>query len=110
MKKSLLLFPLVALVVLFSCKKDDDPTPYDAKFTKETPEQSKAKVEQNAIEFVDQLDAMTSATAIEVMMHLNSLQQPTVYKSSAAKTAMQPLALLATLKTQPNVSGVFRHV
>lgn len=100
------MFALVALVVLFSCKKDDDPTPYDAKYTTETTEQSKAKVEQNAIDFVDQLNTMSSATAIEVMMNLNSLQQP-VYKSTATKTVLKPLSLIASLKGQPNVASVF---
>ena len=48
------------LMFLFSCKKDDASSPYDAAYTDESPEVSKANVEQNAIDLVDQLDAMTS--------------------------------------------------
>ncbi len=49
MKKSLLLISVIALSLVISCKKEKEPTPYDAKYTTESPDQSKAKVEENAI-------------------------------------------------------------
>jgi hypothetical protein len=74
MKKNFFLISLLVFVFLSACKKDkDDPTPFDAKYTDETPEESKAKVEENAINFVDKLDQMSSSTAVEILMNLNDL-------------------------------------
>lgn len=74
MKKNLFLISLLVLFFISACKKDkDDPSPFDAKYTDETTEESKANVEQNAINFVDKLEQMSSTTAIEILMNLNNL-------------------------------------
>jgi len=107
MKKSLFLISLAALMFLFSCKKDEDASPYDAKYTDETPEQSKANVEQNAIDLVDQLDNLSSATAIEVLMHLNELMSAQPTKSVKANAVLEPMSLVSTLGDRNNVSRLF---
>jgi hypothetical protein len=94
------------LMFLFSCKKDDETNPFDAEFTEETPEQSKANVEQNAIDLVDQLDGLTSATAIEVLQNLYNLQSGDL-KSTKANPVLEPLSLIASLSDKNNVSNVF---
>jgi hypothetical protein len=106
MKKSFMLISLAALMFLFSCKKDEETSPYDAEFTEETPEQSKANVEQNAVDLVDQLDDLTSATAIEVLQNLFNLQSGNL-KSTKASPVLEPLLLIASLSDQKNVSKVF---
>ena len=106
MKKSLFLIALAAMV-LFSCKKDDETSPFDANYTDETPEQSKANVEQNAIDLVDQLDNLSSATAIEVLMHLNQLQSAEPVKSLSTSPVLSPLSLISTLNESNSVSRLF---
>jgi hypothetical protein len=107
MKKSIILLSLAAIMFLFSCKKDDETSAYDAKYTDETPEQSKAKVEQNAVDLVDQLDNLTSATAIEVLMNLNNLQTGTPVKSAMSNPVLESLSTISSLSNKSNVSKVF---
>jgi hypothetical protein len=107
MKKSLILVSLAVLMMLFSCKKDEDTSLFDAKYTDETPEQSKANVEQNAIDLVDQLDNLSSATAIEVLMNFNNLQGGVPAKSAKVNPVLEPLSLISSLGDKSNVSNVF---
>jgi len=107
MKKSLLLISLAALMFLFSCKKDEETNPFDLAYTDETPEQSKANVEQNAIDLVNQLDNLSSATAIEVLLHLNDLGSGVPVKSAKANPVLEPLSLICSLRDKSNVSKVF---
>ncbi len=57
---------------------------------------------------VDQLDVMTSATAIEVLMNLNDIESGTILKSTATQKVLTPLSLMSTLNKSENVSGVFK--
>jgi hypothetical protein len=107
MKNSFLLISLAALMFLFSCKKDEETSPFDAKYTDETPEQSKLKVEQNAIDLVDQLDVLSSATAIEVLINLNDLGSGMPLKSTKTSPVLEPLSLIRSLGDKGNVSKVF---
>ncbi len=107
MKKNLLLISMSALMVLFSCNKDDEGSPFDAPYTTETPEQSKANVEQNAVDLVGQLDNLSSATAIEVLMNFNNLQGGTAVKSAQASPVMKPLSMIASLDDKGRISRLF---
>jgi hypothetical protein len=107
MKKSLLLISLSTLMVLFSCKKDDEGSPFDAPYTNETPEQSKTNVEQNAIDLVDQLDNLSSATAIEVLMNFNNLQGGTPVKSAQTSPMLKPMSMISSLDDKGAISRLF---
>jgi hypothetical protein len=110
MKKSFLLISLAALMFLFSCKKDDSSV-FDVPYTDETPEQSKENVELNAIALVNQLDNLSSATGIEVMMHLNQLQSaPAPLKSTQSNPVLEPLSLIGSLNDKNSVSQVFNRM
>lgn len=108
MKKSLFLISLLVLVFFSACKKDkDDPSPFDYEYTDETPEESKAVVEENAISFVDKLDQLSSATAIEVLMNLNNLQSDgQVY---AFSPVTDPLISMASVRNT-GASKVFESM
>jgi hypothetical protein len=106
MKKNLFLIAFAMLMFLFSCKKDDTSSPYDAAYTDESPEVSKANVEQNAIDLVDQLDAMTSATAIEVLLNLGNLNPGMPVKSAKSSPVMAPLMLISTINNKSSISSV----
>jgi hypothetical protein len=107
MKKSLLLISLVSVTFFFSCKKDEVKSPYDTKFTTETPEESKAKVEDNAVAFVDQLDAMTSATGMQVLQNFSNLQSG---GSVAVNPALTPLSAVSKLKDKSAAPSVFQSL
>jgi len=107
MRKNLILFALAMIMFLFACKKDEETSPFDVGYTDETPEQSKAKVEQNAIDLVDQMDNLSSATAIEVLMHLNKLQSGTPVKSAKADPFLETISLVGSLGDKNNTSRVF---
>jgi hypothetical protein len=109
MKKSFIIITLVAFTFSFACKKDKDPSPYDTKYTNESTEESKANVEQNAIDFVDQLDALSSATGIEVLMNLNNLQSGTTY-AIGSKPAFAPFMQLASVKDKSSATNVFATI
>jgi hypothetical protein len=106
MKKLLILISVSAFMVLFSCKKDDS-SPFDVPYTDETPEQSKANVEQNAVDFVDQMDNLSSATAIEVLMNLYNLQGGAPVKSALDNPVLEPLSTISTIGVNNSIAGVF---
>lgn len=109
MQKILLLFSLFVFVIISACKKDkDDPTPFDVQYTNETPEKSKQKVEQNAIDFIDKLDQLSSTTAIEILMNLNELQSDG--EKYAFTPATNPLISLSALNSDKSVSKVFESM
>jgi len=103
MKKNLFFIPLMATMVLFSCKKDDDSNPFDVKYTNEPVEETKSNVEQNAVDMVDKLEDLTSATAFEVLMHLEELGSD----AFASNPVMEPLSYLARLEDKSSVTSVF---
>lgn len=107
MRKNLILFALATLMFLFACKKDEETSLFDVGYTDETPEQSKAKVEQNAIDLVNQMDNLSSATAIEILMHLNQLQSTTPVKSTKANPFLGTMSLVSTLGDKNNTSRLF---
>jgi hypothetical protein len=106
MKKSLIVISLVSVVFLISCKKDKETDPFEAKYTTETVEQSKANVEQNAIELVDQLDALASAQGLKVLIHLNDLGMGMPAKSIQAPV-FEPLSVMSRLDGKKSISEVF---
>jgi len=109
MKKSLFLISLLILIFFSACKKDkDDPSPFDLSYTDESVEESKANVEQNAIDFVDKLDQMSSATAIEVLMNLNNLQQNEQVYAFSPVTG--PLISLASINDKSGTKKVFESL
>jgi len=109
MKKSLFLISVFVLVIVSACKKDkDDPSPFDVKFTDETTEESKANVEQNAIDFVDKMDVLSSATAIEVLMNLNNLQSEG--EQIAINPVTGPLFTMSSVNDKAGVSRVFESL
>jgi hypothetical protein len=97
MKKSLLLISLMAFLFLFSCKKDEKTDPFNTAYTDETVEQSKTNVEQNAVNLVDQLDALSSANGIKVIQHLYDLETANTQKSTLKNRVFQPLSLVSLL-------------
>ena len=107
MKKSFLLISLAALMFLFSCKKDEETDPFKVDYTQETVEQSKANVEQNAVDMVDQLDDLASAQGIKVLMHLNELQSAQPVKSLPEGTILEPLSMMSSLGNKNNINKVF---
>jgi hypothetical protein len=107
MKNSLLLFGFIALMFAFACKKDGESDPFKAGYTKETVEESKSNVEQNAVDLVDQLDAMTSAKAIKVLMNLNDLQNGTEEKSALKNPVLEPLSLMSTMSDKSKAGKAF---
>jgi hypothetical protein len=105
MKKSLFLISLLALVLFSACKKDkDEPNPFDVTYTDETTEESKANVEQNAIDFVDKMDQMSSATAVEVLMNLNNLQSGQQYVFSPVT---DPLIAMSSVNKNEGTAKIF---
>jgi hypothetical protein len=108
MKKSLQLIPLIALMLVFACKKDKDTDPFKASYTTETVEQSKTNVEQNAIDLVDQLDALSSAKGLQVIMHLANLNPVVAEKSAMSNPVLQPLSLISSLNNKTNAAKVFK--
>jgi len=107
MKKSFLLISLAALMFLFSCKKDEETNPFNVDYTQETVEQSKANVEQNAVDMVGQLDGLASAQGIKVLLHLNELQSTQPVKSLPEGTFLEPLSMISTLGDKSNINKVF---
>ena len=107
MKKSFLLISLAALMFLFSCKKDEETDPFKVDYTEETVEQSKANVEQNAIDMVDHLDELATAQGIKVLLHLNELQSGQPVKSLPEGTMLEPLSMISTLGDKSNLNRVF---
>jgi hypothetical protein len=107
MKKVFFLLSVSALMLVFACKKDKDTDPMSAKYTDETVEQSKANVQQNAVDFVDQLDALSSAKGIQVIMHLAGMDPVTLQKSALSSPIMQPLSLLRALNDKSQASQIF---
>jgi hypothetical protein len=110
MGKSSFLITLVAIIFLLSCKKDEETDTYNIKYTDETPELSKANVEQNAIDLIDQLDILTSSTAIKVLMNLNNLQTRTRVKSMTTNPILEALSLIISLSDNYNVPKVFERM
>lgn len=109
MKKSLFVISLLIFVFLSACKKDkDDPSPFNVPFTDESPAESKANVEQNAVDFVDKLDQLSSATAIEVLMNFNNLQSDgTDY---AFSPVTDPLISMASVNQNEGTTRVFESL
>jgi hypothetical protein len=105
MKKSLVLISLTTLTFLFGCKKEENNSPYDIKYTNETTEQSKQNVEQNAVDLVDQLDALSTTTAIEVLMNLNDLQNSQV--QVAYNPVLTPMASIGNLNQEAGMKRLF---
>lgn len=76
MKKFTFLFLLFILVIsIISCKKDkDDVDPFSTPFSQEDPEESKAKVEDAGISFINEMENLENANAFEVLNNFNELQ------------------------------------
>ncbi|MFO7656750.1 MAG: hypothetical protein R6W78_06755 [Bacteroidales bacterium] len=103
MRKTYFLIIVGIFFVLVSCKKDD---PFEMKYTKESVEESKASVEDNAMAMLDKVKELEQVTAIEVLMNLNDLSQPVMLKSEEVNTIMMPLALMKTIRQESVVSDV----
>ncbi len=74
MKKKIFYGLLAFLVlVLISCKKDKDDDPFNAPYSELTVEENKDNVEQEGIEFVDDLRDLQDAEAIEVLVQMGEL-------------------------------------
>jgi hypothetical protein len=68
----LLVFLLVSLV---GCKKDKDDDPFSAPYSELTVEQNKENVEQESIEFVEEIRDLGEADAIEVLIQMGDLME-----------------------------------
>jgi hypothetical protein len=103
-----MLISLVTLMFLFACKKDKETDPFDTAYTDETVEVSKANVEQNAIDMVDKLDELSSASGIKVLLHLYDLETSTPVKSAQLNPVMEPLALMSSVGDKSSIADIFK--
>ncbi len=101
---------MTALMLVFACKKDDEKDPFEASYTTETVQESKANVEQNAVDLVDQLDALSSAKGIQVMMNLADLQPVNTEKSTLKSPVLKPLSLISSLGDRNQITNVFKNM
>jgi hypothetical protein len=101
---------MAALALAIGCKKDEEKDPFKASYTTETVQESKANVEQNAIDLVDQLDAMSTAKGIQVIMNLVDLQPVNTTKSTFQSPVMKPLSLITSLNDKNQIKNVFKNM
>ncbi len=110
MKKSLALFTMSALMLVFACKKDEEKDPFKASYTTENVQESKANVEQNAVDLVDQIDALSTAKGIQVIMHLAGLDPVGTRKSAFKSQVLKPLSLISSLNEKSQVRDIFKNM
>jgi hypothetical protein len=110
MKKSLALFSMTALMLVFACKKEEKNDPFQASYTTETVQQSKTNVEQNAVDLVDQLDALSTAKGIQVIMNLAGLNPTGTTKSTFQNPVLKPISLISSLGDKSQVRNIFKSM
>lgn len=110
MKKSLALFTMSALMLVIACKKDEEKDPFKASYTTETVQESKANVEQNAVDLVDQMDALATAKGIKVIMHLAGLDPVNSTKSAFQSPVLKPLSLISSLGEKSQIKNIFQNM
>jgi hypothetical protein len=110
MKKSLALFTMSALMLVIACKKDEEKDPFKASYTTETVQVSKANVEQNAVDLVDQMDALSTAKGIQVIMHLAGLNPVNTSKSTLQNPVLKPLSLISSLGNKSQMRNIFKNM
>lgn len=101
---------MTALMLAVACKKDEKNDPFKASYTTETVQESKANVEQNAVDLVDQLDALTTAKGVQVMMNLADLQPVNTTKSTLRSPVLKPLSILSSLRDKNQIGNVFKNM
>lgn len=101
---------MTALMLAVACKKDEEKDPFKASYTTETVQESKTNVEQNAIDLVDHLDALSTAKGIQVIMNLADLQSANTTKSTLQSPVLKPLSIISSLNDKNQIKNVFKNM
>ena len=99
MKKTNFLLILAAFIVLFACKKDEETSPFDAKFTDKEVATIKSDVDDAGGEAIEHLQDLAESSAVEIMMHFGEISEGGDALKST-QSFFEPLELLQSLGAQ----------
>ena len=62
------------------------------------------------VDLVDQLDALSTAKGIQVIMNLADLQPVSTTKSTLQSPVLKPLSLISSLNDKSQIGNVFKNM
>jgi hypothetical protein len=110
LKKRLFLAILVFAVIITACnKKDENTDPFTAPYNGATVEQNKTALEDNGVQFVDQLSQLKDAQAIDVLINLSAISgNGVISNNSVSKKALAPIKGLSTIQESKGLKKLLR--
>jgi hypothetical protein len=110
LKKRLFLAILVFAVIITACnKKDENTDPFTAPYNGATVEQNKTALEDNGVQFVDQLSQLKDAQAIDVLINLSTISgNGVISNNSVSKKALAPIKGLSTVQESKGLKKLLK--
>jgi len=100
---------MLGIVITFSaCKKDDDSSDstYDVKYNEASVDENKGTIEDNGIEFTQEMDAMKELEAVEVASNMASLNDKGGFPMGSSAMQMIPINILSALKKSSSPNSI----
>jgi hypothetical protein len=101
LKKRSFLIIMVLAVMLTACNKSKDETsdPFSAPYNGASVEQNKSTLENNGVQFVDQIDQMQKVQAIPVIVHFADISSGDAFsKNAVTREALKPIRGFTSIK------------
>ena len=111
MKRNLIILGLLLMISFIACEKDKktgdgqkDPV-FDAPFSENTTEENKENLEQTGMDMMDEITQLEDVQAIGIIVQFVNLMDSTSDEGSIANELLEPLEMVASIKTGDATPG-----